>query len=667
MLRFLILMWLFAGLAGAELIATFSQNGKTDVRIDSIPALHVPKGEGPTSFLPAGAFAVVWKGSLELTARQRLIFSFQGKGKASLFVAGEELLVEEGELGAEKSKRVRLSPGSHEIEIRYESSADGSGNFRLYWEEADIQLQTIPPSAFSAEISDEAKLGELQRHGRLAFTQQHCAKCHVPSEGFGTTAMPETGEIGPILVGIGDRVSEEWLRRWIANPKALKPTTHMPRMVDPETPEGLQQTADLAAYLASLKMGADVGVAPDATLAKAGGVHFHELGCVACHVVPGSDVADDQRVPLNNVASKYLPGQLVDYLKKPDAYHPYTRMPDFGFSDEELQSLAAFLTENSKGKETVVAYDFPKGDAARGATVAESLQCGVCHPGSPGAVSKSPKLNEVFKVDWLEKGCVSEKDKRPGLPILNLRGDDREGLISFSKKGHESLKQDNSAEFAKRQLESKSCTACHTIGDENADLNALHAESAGLAAHVKGLNERVDQSRPHLTYVGEMLYTTYIESILNGTAKPRPRPWLGTRMPAFKTHTKQFAEGLSRLHGFEPCGPVKLEVDAELAKTGKLLIGNEGFGCTTCHGVGDQGPSAAFEVGAVNFALTQERLREGFYYRWMDHPAAVTPGSKMPRYAERNESQRSDILDGDARKQYEAILHYLHRRDWAEE
>ncbi len=39
------------------------------------------------------------------------------------------------------------------------------------------------------------------------------------------------------------------------------------------------------------------------------------------------------------------------------------------------------------------------------------------------------------------------------------------------------------------------------------------------------------------------------------------------------------------------------------------------------------------------------------------------PGSKMPRYADGNKSQRGDILDGDASKQYEAIWNWLHSQD----
>ncbi|QTN31601.1 c-type cytochrome [Akkermansiaceae bacterium] len=662
MLRKFILAAALCGYAHAELVATFTQGDSKDVRMDRLPAVSVAAGTAPSAFLDAGAFAVEWTGEIVLKERRRLYFSFEGKGKAVLNIAGEEVLASEGELAEQKSKRLRLNPGSHAVSIRYESAEDGSGQFRLYWEEEEMPRQTIPPEAFAVEPTEEAKLGGIERRGRMAFTQQNCAKCHAPEAGFGASPMPETGEIAPILAGLGDRVSEKWLRDWIADPKALKPTTHMPRMVDPGTPEGLQQAADLAAFLMAQKTGAEAAPAPDPALAKDGGAHFHELGCVACHFPAGEAAADDGtgRVPLNNVASKFQPGELVAFLKKPEAYHPFTGMPNFQLSDAEATSLAAFLRAESEGKETKTGYVFPKGDATRGAAVSESLQCGTCHPGLPGGVPKTPSLDAVFKADWARKGCIAESDKRPVLPVPNLREGEREALVAFSKKGHAALMKDCSAEFAERQIDAKRCTACHSMDGEAALLSSLHGTTAGLAAHIEGLDERVDQSRPQLTFIGEMLYTSYIEAMLAGTAKPRPRPWLGTRMPAFSAYAKPFSEGLSRMHGFEPFGPVKVEVDKELAEIGKGLVGADGFGCTTCHGIGDQAPTAAFEVGAVNFSLTPERLREGYYHRWMDNPAAVVPGSKMPRYAEGNESQRGDILDGDARKQYEAIWQWLH-------
>lgn len=661
MFRCLFALSLLAGSAGAELVATFSQGDVKDSRMDRLPAISVESGQPASVFLAAGRFDVEWTGTIGLQERRRLYFSFDGKGKASLSIDGKEVLVEEGELGAAKSERLRLNPGPHEVTVRYSSAADGSAGFRLCWEEEGMPRQTIPPTAYSAEPTDAAKLGELRRHGRMAFTQNNCAKCHAPGAGFGAAPMPETGEIAPILAGIGDRVSEEWLRKWIVDPVALKPTTRMPRLMDPGTPEGLQAAADLAAFLTSTKTGT-AAAEPDAGLAKQGGVHFHELGCVACHFPAGGEAQADGtgRVPLNNVASKYLPGQLAEFLKKPEAYHPFTGMPNFRLSGDEAASLAAFLRAESQGKETKTGYSFPAGDAARGAVIAESMQCGTCHPGSPGGVPKTASLDAIFKADWEKAGCVAVGGKKPGQPVPNLREGEREALLAFSKAGHASLMKDNPAEFAERQIDAKRCTACHMIDNKPALLDSLHGSTAGLAAHVEGLDERVDQTRPQLTFVGEMLYTSYIEAMLAGSAEPRPRPWLGTRMPSFGAYAKPFAEGLSRMHGFEPCGPAKVAVDKDMAEIGGKLAGAEGFGCTTCHGIGDQAPTAAFEVGAVNFKLVPQRIREGYFHRWMDNPAAVIPGNKMPRYAEGNVSQRGDVLDGDARKQFEAIWQWLH-------
>ncbi len=658
--RLLALTCLLIGSVNAGLVATFTQDGKTDVREDRMAAISVPAGQPPSAFLDAGKFEVAWTGALELKERRRLYFSFEGRGKASLVIDGKEALAEEGKLGAGKSKRLRLNPGLHQIVVSYASADDGSGEFRLYWEEEEMPRQTIPPTVFSAELSAEAKTGELLRHGRMAFTEQNCAKCHAPEAGFGANPMPETGEIAPILAGAGERVTEEWLQKWIANPKAMKPTTHMPMLVDPGTPEGLQKAADLAAFVAGSKMGLPATAEPDAALAETGGVHFHELGCVACHFPAGSEADDTKRVPLNNVASKYLPGQLVAFLKKPEAFHPFTGMPNFRLSDEEADSIAAFLRAEASGKETKPGYEFPAGDATRGAAVAESLQCGTCHPGLPGGVSTAPGLEAVFKADWAAKGCVAEGDKRPELPVLNLGEGDREGLLEFSKADSGSLKKDNPAEFASRQMEAKRCTACHALDDETSLLTSLHGSTAPLAAHVHSLEERVDQSRPQLTFIGEMLYTSYIEAMLKGTAEPRPRPWLGTRMPTFSAYAAPLASGFSRLHGFEPSAPVEFKTDPALVEIGKKLVGADGFACTTCHGIGDVEPTAAFEVGAVNFNLVRERIREGYFYRWMDNPPAVVPGNKMPKYAEGNKSQRTDILDGDAGKQYQAIWQWLH-------
>ena len=117
--------------AHADLVATFTRDGATDSRIDRLPAISVPAGEPATPFLTPGAFQVVWKGKLVMPRRQRLIFSFEGEGTATLKIAGKDVLTGDSVLGGKASESTRLNPGEHEFELSYSSKPDGTASFRL--------------------------------------------------------------------------------------------------------------------------------------------------------------------------------------------------------------------------------------------------------------------------------------------------------------------------------------------------------------------------------------------------------------------------------------------------------------------------------------------------------------------------------------------------------
>jgi len=665
MIRISIFSCLALACAQAELSATFKAGETTDARLDRLPALLVKPSEPATPFLAPGPFEVTWTGKVVLPERQRLSFSFEGEGTASVSVDGKVLLEESGTLGAKASESTRLNPGDHDITITFKSQPDGSGRFRLFWEERAFPKQSVPPSAFKTEAAEPVKLGELQRQGRALFAANHCAKCHVPASGLGATPMPETSEFAPLLAGEGERVTGEWLERWIAAPHTLRPSTRMPALVDGSSEAGRQQAADIAAFIETQKLGGEAGKPVDKALAQKGGETFHILGCVACHTLPSQAEPDKdhKRIPLNNVASKYQPGALAAFLKKPDAFHSSSGMPDFRLSDDEAAGLASFLTTASTGKETKLAGTAPKGDLARGEALVKALNCGSCHPGLPMAEKAvAPALDAVFAKDWTASGCVAPAAKRGKAPVLNLDDNERLALVAFSKAGSAPLTRDTPAEYVRREITAQRCTACHAIDTKPALLDDVHNESRSLVADVKHLEERVAQDRPRFTFLGEMLHASYIESTLQGTAEPNPRPWLLMRMPAFHSKAQALAEGFARLHGIEPGKPGEVKVDPANAEIGKKLLSAEGFGCVTCHAIGDAHSTAAFEVEGVNLALLKTRVRDEYFFRWMDNPPAVTPGTKMPRYAEGNQSQRTDVLEGDARKQYEAIWQYLHQK-----
>ena len=98
-----------------------------------------------------------------------------------------------------------------------------------------------------------------------------------------------------------------------------------------------------------------------------------------------------------------------------------------------------------------------------------------------------------------------------------------------------------------------------------------------------------------------------------------------------------------------------------MTELGKKLIGNVGgFNCISCHGVGKQPPVAPFEAPGINLLDAAQRLRYEYYPRWMLDPTRVDLAVKMPKFAaDGRTTPLKETLDGDARRQFDAIWHYM--------
>jgi cbb3-type cytochrome oxidase cytochrome c subunit len=80
----------------------------------------------------------------------------------------------------------------------------------------------------------------LVHAGQQLFWAEGCYGCH--------TVRAAGTPIGPDLSRIGLRYSEDYLRRWVLDPEAQRPTAHMPRLeLEP------RQATALAAFLSSLR------------------------------------------------------------------------------------------------------------------------------------------------------------------------------------------------------------------------------------------------------------------------------------------------------------------------------------------------------------------------------------------------------------------------------
>lgn len=642
-------------LVSAEVTASYRQGELVDTHSMRLPALWLPAESAPTPLLAAAPFEVTWTGAITVPKRYHLFFSFVGSGSAELTINGEVILQEEGGLGTTKSERIRLNPGEHPFQLRYQSPDAGPAQFQLHWEERSFAAEPIPPSAFLAP-SQELQGQDLVYRGREIFARHLCSKCHLAEDNFGPQAMPELFQIPPIVVLTGDRLHESWVADWIADPTRFRPETNMPRLVPP-TEEGRQQAADLAAFLATLRTGSPAREIVASALN--GGVHYHQLGCASCHGLP-SETGGKQ--PLAHLPEKFQPHALYDYLKNPNALSPHSRMPDFHLSDIEAAELTRYLLENAKApKES--SHDSPAknaarliGDAVKGAKLAKERHCGACHAGLPYDVKALPSFQEIATQSWEKTACYTD-------PSLHLNLPDGAGAaLEALRTGHlDSLRRRDASQFAERQLTALQCHACHDQDEQLSLLATAQSQTAHLIAHLPPADSQM-QSLPSLTYAGEKLHSDFVQKILAGDHEDRARPWLETRMPGYRNHSPELlAAGLAAQHGLPPSQP---DPPVQLAKddleTGRALINSqEGFACTTCHAVGSEPATSVFEVQGINFDKSHQRLRKAFYHRWMLDPTRIDPATKMPRYADSDGKTSLPIFDSEARAQFESIWLYL--------
>lgn len=646
------------------LALTFSAGGKSDTRPARLVALYVPAGQPVTPFLAPGPFTAKWEGAINSPLRSEYTFAAEVKGSFKLTINDKLILEGAGDDASQSmNKAFQLSKGANTIVAEFASDGKSDAMVRLNWWASDFPAEPVPPTVFTHDANAKAlREGVRVRDGRLLFAELRCAACHgdatlIPPRGSG---MPELAHDAPLFDDLGSKFNETWLAHWINDPHAIRPRSLMPRVFAGKAGEVDQRAADLAAYFASTGKRDDT--APAAENAPLGGALFANFGCIACHTTPDFSGADEYgRVPLGHLKAKWQPRALTAFLKDPAKSYVWTHMPNFRLTEEEAERLTAYLISGEQ-------RDFPagpKGDATRGAQLLATTGCLNCHAGLPPTTQ--PTLAATLKGGWT-KGCMStDAAARGDAPDFALTPHQREALLAFAATGFGSLKQDTPIEFAERQVHNNRCAACHASDGVVSVWANLEGEMSPLTAAAPVLPEGDEHApvpgatAPMMTWLGEKLWPDYMTAVIAGKHPAKPRPWIIGRMPGFVAVAEGISTGLSLSHGFAPAVDQEPAPDPQKAQHGLTLLGAEGgFNCITCHGIGEQAPTAVFEAPGINLALSMERLRKGYFDRWVLHPLRIDPETKMPRFADdEGKTPLTDILDGDARQQIDAMWQHL--------
>src|SRR5579862_8185642 len=183
------------------------------------------------------------------------------------------------------------------------------------------------------------------------YERAGCYACHK-TKGFEDVRKP-----GPILTKIDSKLTPDWVKHWIRNPRAVKPTTWMPRFwynSNNSTPEdALRNEVEINSIVAYLFANAEkhefAVKNPQHGDAKSGEQIVKSIGCQGCHVVGEGDrtAAGPHRTfgqPLENVGNKTTYEWIYNWVRDPKHYNPNTYMPSLRLTDAQVADVATFLT-----------------------------------------------------------------------------------------------------------------------------------------------------------------------------------------------------------------------------------------------------------------------------------------------------------------------------------
>jgi len=179
-----------------------------------------------------------------------------------------------------------------------------------------------------------------------------CYACHK-TRGFDVNIRKP----GPILTKIDSKLTQDWVKTWIRNPRAVKPTTWMPRFwynSNNSSPEdAVRNEVEINAIVSYLFANAEphefAVKNPPHGDAKNGEEVVKTIGCLGCHVVgegKRSEIGPRRTFgqPLENVGNKTTYEWIYNWVRDPKHYSPATYMPNLRLTDSQVADVATYLS-----------------------------------------------------------------------------------------------------------------------------------------------------------------------------------------------------------------------------------------------------------------------------------------------------------------------------------
>ena len=487
-------------------------------------------------------------------------------------------------------------------------------------------------------------LAEQISGGELLINELNCIACHAPDKHQSNRFKSRQA---PVLFTTHNTPSAGWLKRWLNDPKELKPGTIMPDLIHDLDQHDKSHTVDsLLHYLTTLTPQLIEKEDFIGDLDK-GKKLYQTIGCAQCHSPDAKDNGLD--LPLGELQQKYSQTQLVKFLLNPLQSRPAGRMPRVPMTQQEAAHLTTFLlSRNPIRKDSILAKP-PDTLKLReeGKIFYQKLRCANCHS-TPDSNVVPIFSKPLPKLD-LSKGCLSANPPKSA-PHFHLNAKQTKAIIAALKAKPNQLTVQERTHHRMRQL---NCTTCHTrngLGKPDPARNSLFTTTG---------NDLGDEGRipPSITGVGAKLTETALHKTLRGEGAIRH--YMTTRMPDFgEAHAKFLVQHLTTA---DARADVKAtprdgkENEVGRNQYGRELIGIKGLNCITCHQLGG---NKSLGIQAMDLASLPKRLRPEWFRDYLINPSNFRPGTRMPSFWPDGKAV-SPILGRNTERQIDSIWVYL--------
>jgi mono/diheme cytochrome c family protein len=532
----------------------------------------------------------------------------------------------------------------------------------LAWEQPVLPTHFIQASCGTCHLSDLPQTSQLTR-GRQLLASLNCQGCHkLP--GIETPVMR-----GPDLSSVGTKVSREWIYKWLKEPRTVLDkdgnvtingyeTVEEPRMPKFRLTEaellGLsaylsaQRAKPLTPYTISPAVVAAWSKNPE--LSSQGELRFRQMFCSTCHSLAVTRAGETKLIggdigpELTKIGSKVNPAWLVAWLRDPETYLPHTRMPRYGWSDEDLYKVTQYI--ETKLVDSDLLANVPKLDSATeeqiqfGRRLFLEKGCASCHvisgvnpqkdfgPDLSGLGAKNASELEfgTAKIPHNLVAYIQAKLQDPlsvnpaaRMPQYNWAPPDLDAVTTalLSLKGPPVTSALQNLVVPRKEAvfrptgafaevyERYKCYTCHKFNGYGGDL------------------------APELTYEGSRAQRQWLEEFLKNPQTLRPT--LILRMPQFNMSDNDaatLADYISMVLQNPVVNPMTVDAkqfSPDMAALGKQLYEVK-YQCQACHTIGGTGGYVGPNLNNAGRWLTAAWV-EG----WLKNPQALVPDTIEPR------------------------------------